>query len=299
MKLQIAKTQYLTYLSDIKKLNTKTLKAYGIDLRQFEDFLNNKSATTTVNKIDKTSIYDYFNSISKNYKPKTLKRKMASLKSFFHYMELEEIIKFSPFHKLRMTVKESKTLPCFLTLAEINKIFNYLYKYHKKPRDIQRIAIFEIMFATGLRVSELCNLKFSDYSASYQTLKIHGKGAKERVMYIANKETQRAIGKHLKICERNTDYLFVNQRHTRLSEQSVRFFIKQIGEIVLHKHIHPHMIRHTFATLLLEEGVDIKYIQTFLGHSNITTTQIYAHASISKQRQILTHSHPRNNLSFS
>lgn len=299
MKLQIAKTQYLTYLSDIKKLNDKTLKAYRIDLQQFEDYLKSKAATSTVNKIDKALFYEFFNTISKNYKPKTLKRKIASLKSFFRYMELEEIIRFSPFHKLRITVKESKTLPCFLTLAEINKMLKYLYKNHSKPRDIQRIAIFEIMFATGLRVSELCNLKFNDYSASYQTLKIHGKGAKERIIFIANKETQRAIGKYLKIRERNTDYLFINQRHARLSEQSVRFFIKQLGEIVLHKYVNPHMIRHSFATLLLEEGVDIKYIQTFLGHSNITTTQIYAHASVSKQRQILTHSHPRNNLTFS
>ena len=153
-----------------------------------------------------------------------------------------------------------------------------------------------------MRISELCTLKIEQIDLTEYIIKIYGKGSKERLIQICNHNVQELLQKYIK--ERaqdisNNDYLLINRLHNRLSEQSVRNMItnyaKQSG-ITLH--ITPHMFRHSFATLLLEEDVDIRYIQQMLGHSSITTTQIYTHTSINKQKSILTIKHPRNNLNI-
>ena len=153
-----------------------------------------------------------------------------------------------------------------------------------------------------MRISELCSLKIEQIDLTEYIIKIYGKGSKERLIQICNHNVQELLQKHIKERSQdisNNDYLLINRLHNRLSEQSVRNMItnyaKQAG---IPLHITPHMFRHSFATLLLEEDVDIRYIQQMLGHSSITTTQIYTHTSINKQKSILTIKHPRNNLNI-
>ena len=154
-----------------------------------------------------------------------------------------------------------------------------------------------MLFATGIRISELCDIQSSDINLDAQTVTIKGKGNKERIAFISNTYAVLALKNYLAVRPAiNSSYLFINRLGNKTSSQSVRFFIEDLGRAVLNKHITPHMIRHTFATLLLEEGVDITYIKTFLGHSSTATTQIYAASTTYKQRQILTTLHPRNRI---
>lgn len=151
-----------------------------------------------------------------------------------------------------------------------------------------------------MRVSELCSLKNNQIDLHEYFIKIKGKGSKERLILICNPGVQQLINQYVNITQANeSDFFFLNRIHNPLSEQSVRDMINDYaGKAQVTQHITPHMFRHTFATLLLEEDVDIRYIQQMPGHSSITTTQIYTHTSISKQKIILTTKHPRNKMNI-
>lgn len=297
--------QYLIFCLYRKNLDNKTIKSYSIDLKQFENFNNQ-------NNLDwrsKSAIESYIESLHTQFKPKSVKRKIASIKAFFHYLELEEILEINPFHKIQIKYKEPFILPKTIPLKNIESIINYSYLKYKNAHtsynqktSLRNALILELLFATGMRISELCSLKIAQIDLTEYIIKIYGKGSKERLIQICNQNVQVLLNKYIK--ERlqdksNNDYLLINRLHNRLSEQSVRNMItnyaKQAG---IPLHITPHMFRHSFATLLLEEDVDIRYIQQMLGHSSITTTQIYTHTSINKQKSILTIKHPRNNLNI-
>ena len=294
MKIKIAIRNYLNQCSDIKKLESLTLKAYTIDLKQFYEFVGSK--TTFVAELDKIILQSYIEEISKKYAAKSLKRKIASLKAFFNYLEFEDLITVTPFRKIRLNIKEPKRLPKSLSLFDMEKLLSFLYsKKHAKKILTRNLAIFELMFATGIRVSELCNIKLADINLETQTLSIKGKGNKERLSVVNNPSVISALKNYLSVRPlTDSPFFFINRIGKQISAQSVRFFIEKLGKKVLDKLVTPHMIRHTFATLLLEEGVDITYIKSFLGHSSISTTQIYAASTTYKQRQILSALHPRN-----
>lgn len=295
MNIIEAKINYLEYCTIFKKLDTSTVKAYDIDLNQFIISLNEK-ANIDIKTITKTDISEFLMQISEKYKVKSIKRKIACLKAFFRYCELEDIIDISPFHKLQLNIKEPKRLPKSLSLMEVRNLLNYLYSYYG-CKNIKYIALFELLFATGMRVSEISNLKMSDIEWNSMTITVRGKGNKERILVVCNNNTKERLREYLiKRPTVGSDYLFLNRDGNRLSEQSIRYFIKDIGMKILNKYVTPHTIRHSFATLMLEEGVDIRYIQSMLGHSSILTTQIYTHTSTTKQRQILTEFHPRNKI---
>ena len=265
-----------------------------------------------INKLEwqeKKSIEKYIESLHRIYKPKSVKRKIASIKAFFHYLELEEIIDLNPFHKIQIKYKEPFILPKTIPLKNIETIISFAYLNYKnshtnysKKTSLRNALILELLFATGIRISELCSLKIAQIDLTEYIIKIYGKGSKERLIQICNKNVQVLLNKYIKERMQDSsinDYLLINRLHNRLSEQSVRNMItnyaKQAG---IPLHITPHMFRHSFATLLLEEDVDIRYIQQMLGHSSITTTQIYTHTSINKQKSILAIKHPRNNLNI-
>lgn len=293
---------YLAYCQNTKKLEPLTLKAYRIDLGQLCNWLNaNIQTNISLLQVNKTIISDFLTAISGNYKAKTLKRKIASIKALFNFLEIEDYININPFHKIKCNIKESKSLPKAITLFDIEKLLRLLYDgENHSVTQIRNLAVFEILFATGMRVSELSNVKLSDWDRNSQTFRITGKGEKERILYIGNQTVLSAIDNYIKTRPPTiNNYLFINRIGERLSEQSIRFFIEKLGKTALNKHITPHMLRHSFATLLLEEGVDITYIKSFLGHSSISTTQIYASASTLRQRQILFAYHPRNRIHLS
>lgn len=171
---------------------------------------------------------------------------------------------------------------------------------HQKLVSVRNTAIIELLFATGARISEICSLKINNIDFASKTVRIFGKGAKERILQIENRDVIAILMKYLILIDDSTQpnsYLFQNNRHNRISEQSVRTIIRNLEkQIAAPLHITPHMFRHSVATLLLEEDVDIRYIQRILGHSSITTTQIYTLVTSSKQREILRTKHPRNKI---
>jgi integrase/recombinase XerD len=242
------------------------------------------------------------------YKPKSVKRKIASLKAFCGHLEYEDLIEINPFAKIRSRFQEPFRLPRTISLKDIQKILSSAYRslseektsgvqHSAKTRDI---AVLEFLFATGVRVSELCSLKSENISLSEHTVRIMGKGAKERVLQFGNADVLVALNRYKNVFAKqiqSSGHFFVNRLGNRLSEQSVRFMIKKYSaQAGITSNITPHMFRHSFATLLLEEDVDIRYIQQLLGHSSIITTQIYTHISLSKQKSILLAKHPRNRI---
>lgn len=293
--------KYLSFCSNRKNLDCKTIKSYRIDLRQYKEFV-------FIHKIkwnEKSSIEKYIDNLHIQYKPKSVKRKIASIKALFHYLEIEEIIEINPFHKIQIKYKEPFILPKTISIKNIEIIFNYAYEQYKRSTTsysqivaLRNVLILELLFATGMRISELCSLKPNQFDFNDYIIKIYGKGSKERLIQICNENVRRLIDKYrLSMKIESNSFFFINRLNKRLSEQSVRYMISKYAENAqITNHITPHMFRHSFATLLLEEDVDIRYIQQMLGHSSITTTQIYTHTSIEKQRSILTDKHPRNKL---
>ncbi len=293
-----------------KNLSDKTLKAYKIDLKQFVSYCVDNNISYLINEIDKNTIKGYLKFISEKYKPKTIKRKVATLKSLFSYLEFEDIIVVNPFRKIKISIKQGKQVPRTIEISIIQRLFQYLYSlklegtnkesysYRARLRDI---AVLELLFTTGLRVSELCNLKHSDVDLNAASLRITGKGNKERIVPICNAEAIDAISEYYIVFKNQIvekEFFFINRLSNRLSEQSVRFMIKKyICELNIEENITPHMFRHSIATLLLENEVDIRYIQALLGHSSINTTQIYLQVNQKSQRRILTSKHPRPQLS--
>ncbi len=297
---------FLTYCQFQKNLSPKTLKAYSIDTRQFLDFLSCYSEINEVTDITRDILRDFLKHLSEKHKIKTVKRKIACLKAFFNYLEYEDRIIVNPFRKLKIRLKEPFNLPMVMTLSEIENLFRSVYgclgEFSNKEcfgykSCVRDVAVLELLFATGLRVSELCSLKKGDLDIESGYVKVRGKGNKERVIFIGNEEVKNALLMYKSIFEEKLEHsevFFVNRLNSRLSEQSVRLMVKKyVRQAGIEKHVTPHAFRHSFATLLLEEGVDIKYIQSFLGHSSIMTTQIYTHVNREKQREILGTMHPR------
>lgn len=293
------KDRYLVVCKALKGLSNLTLKAYRIDLKQFCSFMNCRDC------FDKNELNSYINMLHSLYKPKSAKRKIACVKAFYRYMEIEDIIDFNPFHKIIIKYKEPIKLPRTIPLNCIQNILTYAYKQHsvsftayQKTITLRNIVVLELLFSTGMRVSEVSNLKISDIDFGDNTIRIFGKGSKERIMCIS-RDLSKTISDYLTLRSRKTDYLLVNRLGNRLSEQSIRYMVNDYANAIgAPLHITPHMFRHTFATELHNEDVDIRYIQQFLGHSSIATTQIYTHISTSKTREILESKHPRNRMKF-
>lgn len=300
--LETLKEHYLVHCRTQKKLNAKTIKAYRIDLTQFIDF-----ASAFAEPISKESLTSYLASLHTQYQPKTTKRKIASLKAFFHYLEYEDLLEHNPFNKMRLSYREPRRLPKTIPANTIQLFLNTVYQAsheavspYQQKSVLRDIAVVELLFATGMRISELCGLKYSDIDMENFSVLIWGKGAKERMIQISNPDVISALSSYVNAFQKKITqggWLFVNRLGNRLSEQSVRFMInKYVEQAGIQMHITPHMFRHSFATLLLEADVDIRYIQKMLGHSSITTTEIYTSVSMHKQKAILTQKHPRNGM---
>ncbi|WP_145972661.1 tyrosine-type recombinase/integrase [Acetobacterium woodii] len=305
INLETMSALYLNYCRYQKNLNTKTLKAYGIDISQFLLFMSD-----TDGQLTKVNLSNYAIVLHKTYKPKTVKRKIASIKAFCGWLVYEDKIVDNPFTKLNLKFQEPFILPRTIPLDVIETLLQTAYQEinddsktaYQKSTCLRNIAVLELLFATGIRVSELCSLKSDDINFINGFVRIYGKGSKERIIPISNADVLSSVKNYMTAFLKNIDcsgYFFVNRKNCRLSEQSVRFMIAHYAKKAnITTHITPHMFRHSFATLLLEEDVDIRYIQQILGHSSITTTQIYTHVSTKKQNDILSLKHPRNRVSI-
>jgi integrase/recombinase XerD len=292
-----------------KNLNPKTIKAYRIDLRQFSEFLEQGYPGTVIERVDKHILRDYIKQVSTGNKPKTIKRKLATLKAFFNQLEFEDTILVNPFRKIRIRIKDGKHLPRTIPRHDIIHLFSSMYALKNEPATpaipigrtlLRDIAIIELLFAAGVRVAELCGLRSENVDLQRGSVRIMGKGTRERMIPLCSDETVRALAGYADLYRQEiaaTGWFFINRDGRRFSEQSVRFMLKKyVLDAAIPERITPHMFRHSVATQLLENGVDIRYIQTFLGHSSITTTQIYAQVTEEFQRVALESKHPRRGM---
>ncbi|MDO5574987.1 MAG: tyrosine-type recombinase/integrase [bacterium] len=297
--------EYLFYCQYQKELDQKTIKAYRIDLNQLFSFLSLESTMETIEKEDMNRYLYYLHA---TYKQKTVKRKIASTKAYYSYLIDEERIAVSPYEGIKTRFREEIILPRTIPRDTIQELLRYLYMQRAKSADFDNreriltrdIAVIEMLFATGLRISELCHLRNDMFDMREGVLCIKGKGAKERYLQIENLDVMQILKQYKTMFQKEIEregYFFVNKYGRQLSEQSARQMIaKHVSGAAIELHITPHMFRHSFATLLLEEDVDIRYIQKMLGHSSIVTTQIYTYVASGKQREILRLKHPRNQM---
>lgn len=299
MRLEDKLVAYLKYCEYRKELDKKTLKAYRIDLRQYFEYV-------CMDNPDKEKIEEYITQLHKNYKQKTVKRKIASIKAFYNYLEENEIIAENPFRKIKVKFKETVTLPRIIPREEIEKLLNNMYQclneHNKTFRKymLRDIAVIEVFFATGARVYEISNIREESINLNTGLIRLMGKGGKERYVQISNTSVLEVLKKYYdenKQTIRKCGYFFINNRENRYTEQSIRMMLKKYTKQAgIERNITPHMFRHSFATYLIEEGVDVSCVQQILGHSSIKTTQIYIHIAAKKQAEILREMHPRNNM---
>ncbi len=292
---------YLQYCSEQKRLSPKTIRAYKNDLFQFASAIHPLEFTQATSRI----LEEHVKFLHSKYKPRSVKRKIASEKAFFQYLKYQKIIRSNPWDDINCKFRQPFTLPRTIPLSSIQRILKTIYSQistkessYKRRNAIRDAAICELLFATGLRIFELCSLKPEDIDLKEGTILIHGKGAKERLLHIGNLQARESLENYknefiheIEAC----GYFFANQNRHPFSEQSVRRMLSRYSKLAsVEQHITPHMWRHTFATALLEADVDIRYIQAMLGHSSIHTTEIYTHVSLAKQKEILCNKHPRN-----
>lgn len=294
--------EYLYYGLKQRKLDEKTVRAYRVDLRQFSEFCAQKELVT-----EKAIIRQYVLYLHETYKQKTVKRKLASLKAFYSYLEDEEIIENSPLRKIRTEFREEKVLPRSIPYSVLQSLLSSMYSQKSIESTISKrkllnrdIVVVEILFSTGIRISELCNLMQKNIDIEHGIFCIKGKGGKERYLQIGTEEVLEQLKEYKRHWKKEleaSEFFFLNRYGNRYSEQSARRMIQRYTqEAMIEMHITPHMFRHAFATLLLEEEVDIRFIQKMLGHASIMTTQIYAEVASKKQMEILKMKHPRNRM---
>jgi integrase/recombinase XerD len=313
-------SSFINYCIHNRRLAQNTIRVYEMDLQHFNKFLlSEEQSIQDFKEVTKSTLEDYLSTLER-YSVKTIKRKFACIRSLFHYLEYQDQIEQNPFLRFHINIREPYKVRTAMNIEEIRRLLSAAYNEKPPklngPSDplilkitseefiwIRDIAILELLFVGGLRVSELCGLCFEDVNLNYHTIMIHGKGNKERLIYLENDEVIHALNHYLyfrRKVNRDMSYLFITKFGQMLSTQAVRNLVTKYTRLSgLSKNITPHVFRHTFATLLLEEGVDIKYIQDFLGHSSITTTQIYLHTTNGQKRKIIASHHPRQKLYFS
>jgi integrase/recombinase XerD len=307
-ELKSAVKDFISHCTYEKNLSTKTIKSYLTDLRQLSSFLMGNYGVIDIQNVTKLELRDYIKSIS-SLKPKSRKRKIATIKALLNYMEYEDKILVNPFRKMKIKIKENIVLPSVLNLSEIKRIFGVAYGELNTKKNygiksnvfLRNVAVIELLFATGARVSEIANLKKSDIDLNTGLIKFKGKGNKERIIQVSSGDTIKILVKYEKLyrekIQESSNYFFINRLNSKLSDQSIRGLVKNLSKkAYIGKKVTPHTFRHSFATLLLENDVDIKYIQNLMGHSSITTTQIYTHVNVAKIMEILKIKHPRKDL---
>lgn len=287
--------EFIDYLSVERGLAKNTLLSYQSDLIQYKNFLQKKG----MNSWDKVNLdtiitFQYYLK-TKGISTSSVARKIAALKSFCRFLRKNEDITVDITQNLEVP-RTTKKLPSVLTLDEVSKIFNI--PKEKKPRLLRNRAMLEVLYGTGVRVSELINIKLEDLNLQVGYILISGKGGKQRIVPLGSTAIE-SLSPYLKqrtnmLKKQQNNYLFVNKIGTKLSRQGFWKILKKYAiSWGIKKSISPHTFRHSFATHLLEQGADLRSVQEMLGHSNITTTQIYTHLTRAKLRKIYQETHPR------
>lgn len=294
---------YNIFLRTEKNLSENSIISYNTDITKFFTYLREKAKLNSIESVTEETVQKYIGFLRKSlsktddyFSEKSINRYLSSLRSFFRFLESEKIIEFNVLENIESS-RVSRTLPECLTYDEIDKLLAQPDTGNKL--ELRDRALMEIMYASGLRVSEVLNLEISNVFFNEGYIRIFGKGSKERIVPV-NETALRWLNEYIRICrnfikkEGSGNILFLNHRGGKMSRMAIWDIIKKYSiRAGIDKHIHPHTLRHSFATHLLEGGADIRIIQELLGHSDISTTQIYTH--IEKEYLIEVHKtfHPR------
>jgi integrase/recombinase XerD len=300
---ELNKKLFANFLRTEKLLSENSVQSYLFDLEKFISFAQDVKLVNALKSVTEDTILDFLKYIRSSetkrggkYSNKSASRYISSLKSFFKFAESENIVAVNPMENID-SPRQSRELPEVLTIGEIDAILS-------KPDTSDKLglrdrAILETMYASGLRVSELINLQLSDIYYNEEFLRVTGKGSKERIVPVGS-SALKYITRYIKESREylknagSQNYLFLNFRGKKLTRMAIRDIVKKYSDMAkITKDVHPHTLRHSFATHLLEGGADIRIIQEMLGHSDISTTQIYTH--IDKEYLIEVHKsfHPR------
>lgn len=291
-------TEYTTYLASEKMKSNNTIESYGSDVLNYLYYLQNVKGITNFQNVTTEDVKNYLAYLKKmGYSPSSSSRALSTLKSFHKFLVLEHYIKHNPTLSIS-TPKIDKKLPSVLSVEEVMILLNSLND--DTPYNARNRAMIEVMYGTGLRVSELVNLKLNELHLTSKMISTTGKGSKERIVPIndyASKVLRDYIVKYRPELVKNgkdNNFIFLNNQGQPLSRQSFFLILKRLAKDAgIEKEISPHTLRHSFATHLLEAGTDLRYIQEMLGHENISTTQIYTHLSKQKIKSVYNSAHPR------
>lgn len=290
---------FKSYIIAEKNFSKHTAKAYCSDILSFLIWMDEQSCED----INFSKVREYLHFIQKfNYKKTTIARKIASLRTFYKYLYRERKVDSNPAMNLT-NPKRPKSLPKFLTPDEVEQILNNTKI--ETPAGYRNRTILELLWATGMRISELSGLNFGDLNLEHNEIRVFGKGSKERIILVTDRaksfleryiESARdLIPKGFPVPDKSEDSpVFINNTGYRLQTRTVRNVINEVVEkINLPKHVTPHMFRHSFATHLIENGADLRVVQELLGHASISNTQIYTHVSTQHLKDVYNETHPR------
>lgn len=283
--------QFLNYLKVIKKSSEYTINSYQVDLEEFYDF------TTELLKITEDIVQEYLEYLySKRLKRNSISRKLSTLRSFYHYLMKEGKVSQNYFNEIS-NPKRKEALPKYAKDNDLEKIFTSFDK--TSPLGQRNALVLEMLYATGVRVGELVNIKLEDINSYYRTIKIIGKGNKERVV-IYGSYCEDVLNLYLrdgrkKLQKGSTNYLFLNKNGGNLSSRFIRKIIDDaVKTCEVNYHISPHTLRHTFATDMLNAGADLITVKELLGHSSVNTTGIYTHITNEQLKKVYNFAHPRS-----
>ncbi len=291
------KKEYESYLLIERGLSNNSIMSYMRDLETFLDYSVSEFNVTKVNELSKEVISGFLSDCKSKLSLRSYSRKMSSLRIFFVYLVLEKYIDINPMVSFEFP-KLDKPLPKYLTSNEIDLLFDDFKFEH--PSHYRNYAMLELLYATGMRISELININLNDITLDHMFLKCLGKGSKERIVPFGE-EAKDAIEKYFEYGRPRllgkkigAKALFVNKDGGKVSRQTFWKFLKNRAfEVGITKNISPHILRHSFATHLLENGTDLRFVQELLGHSSLSTTQIYTHLNKVRLKSIYNEHHPR------
>ena len=282
--------EYLDYLEFERKYSLYTVDNYDKDITDFKGFLIIKKILDFA-KVDYQIARDYMvNLYSKNYSNKTICRHISSLRNFYKFLLANNYVKDNPFDLIG-NPKIEKKLPNFLYYNDLEKIMDI--PDQNTDLGIRDELIIELLYATGVRVSELVNIKIKDIDFKEKSIRIFGKGKKERIVLFGDKALE-LINNYLNTREYSSEFLILNSRGDKITERGIRVVLdKNVKKSGVKTHVTPHTMRHTFATHMLNEGANLITVQELLGHENLATTQVYTHVSNERVRNVYLSTHPR------
>ena len=293
-------TDYKNYLKIERALSENSIDSYVRDLLKLVNYIETYSEDSTPNTINKTQIQQFIYEVSKVISPRTQARIISGLRSFFDYLVFEGYREDNPLDLIQ-SPKIGRKLPDVLSNDEITEIIKSIDLSH--PQGERNKTILETIYGCGLRVSELINLKVSDLFFEEGFIKVTGKGDKVRFVPV-HPYTQKLISSyishirsHITPSKEDSDIVFLNRRGKKLTRQMIFIILKDLcAKVNIQKNVSPHTLRHSFATYLLKEGVDLRAIQQLLGHESITTTEIYVHLDNSYLQNVVEKFHPRREI---